>query len=777
MKKAFLFLLLALISTLTFSQQQYETLSNLHYYPDSVNQVDSYINERCVLDLYYPKNLKNFPTIVWFHGGGLKAGNKSIPKALQKKGVAVIAVNYRFYPKIKAPAYIEDAAAAVAWAFHHIENYGGDSSLIFVSGHSAGGYLASMVGLDKRWLKKHAVDANDIAGLIPYSGHTITHFTVREERGIDGTQPIIDDLAPLFHVRPDAPPLLLITGDREMELLGRYEENAYMMRMMKVVGHQDTRIMEIDGYGHGMTEPAHPILLREVRRIVKLRKRPNIVFIIADDASWKHFGAYGNTQIKTPNIDKLAEEGVVFENAFVSASSCSPSRAAILTGRNGFELEEGATLYGYLPAKFPTYPELLAKEGYRIGFTGKGWAPGFHVGRSQNPAGEAFNFIKHSPYQDHFDQVQISEVNYAANFASFLQTTNPDDPFCFWVGTFEPHRGYTKGLAEATGTNCSAIKVPGFMPDAPEVRADICEYYAEIEHIDRQVGAVMAALEEKDQLDNTLILFASDNGMPFPRAKATLYDYGTRMPLIAWWGKNIKGGRRVSDLISYTDIAPTLLQAAYRYPPRNMSGRSFLDILQSDQDGIINQSRDKVFMYRERHVLYAGSQGHTTPARAIRTHDYLLIWNIDKGQAQRDVDGGPTKSYMEAHKAELASLYNLSFGKRPEFELYHLPSDPFQLNNLAKAPKHKATFNDLKTELMDYLQERKDPRVVKGGYDYRYTPYFGIIHQQGLLPWAQREKWYSFSAEEKRSLLRQAYSKIGEEALFKEMLKQQQGKL
>jgi len=185
--------------------------------------------------------------------------------------MAVVAVNYRLYPKVKAPVYIEDAAAAVAWVFNHIEEYGGDPDLIFISGHSAGGYLTSMVGMDKRWLDKYEIDANRIAGLIPFSGHTITHFTVRKEQGIESTQVVIDDLAPLFHVRNDAPPLLLITGDREMEMMGRYEENAYMMRMMKVVGHPDTRLYEMDGYGHNMLTPAFPLLINEVKRIEALQ--------------------------------------------------------------------------------------------------------------------------------------------------------------------------------------------------------------------------------------------------------------------------------------------------------------------------------------------------------------------------------------------------------------------------------------------------------------------------------------------------------------------------
>lgn len=248
---------------------QYEIKENIHYYSDSVNKSDKYINERCVLDVYYPKRIKNFPTIIWFHGGGLKGGNKEIPEALKKKEVAVVAVNYRLYPNVKSPKYIEDAAAAVAWVFKNIKKYGGDSSSIFIAGYSAGGYLALMVGLDKSWLQKYNIDANNIAGIISLSGHTITHFTIREERGIPDTQPIVDSLAPLFHVRQDAPPLILITGDRDIELLGRYEENAYLMRMMKISGHQKTKLYELDGYDHNMTSPAFPLLLKEVQRIME----------------------------------------------------------------------------------------------------------------------------------------------------------------------------------------------------------------------------------------------------------------------------------------------------------------------------------------------------------------------------------------------------------------------------------------------------------------------------------------------------------------------------
>ena len=243
----------------------YETERDIFYLPGDVADADPYAAERCRLDVYYPKNTPGFATVVWFHGGGLKAGNRSVPKALKNQGIAVVAVNYRLYPKIKCPVYLQDAAAAVAWTIKNIARFGGDPDKVYVSGHSAGGYLTSMVGLDKRWLAAYGVDADKIAGLLPLSGHTITHMTVRAERGISDKQPIVDEFAPLYHVRPDAPPIYLMTGDREKEMLGRYEENAYFMRMLKVVGHKDVTLIEFPGYGHGMTKPAFPEVLGWIR--------------------------------------------------------------------------------------------------------------------------------------------------------------------------------------------------------------------------------------------------------------------------------------------------------------------------------------------------------------------------------------------------------------------------------------------------------------------------------------------------------------------------------
>ena len=266
-----LFLLLNITLTAFAQESVYKTLSNIPYYNEDIRQKESYINERCNLDIYYPTDKKGFATIIWIHGGGLTGGNKELPGALMNKGICIVGVNYRLAPRVKAPAYIEDAAAAVAWVFKHIGNYGGDASQIFLSGHSAGGYLAMMTGLDKQYLASHDIDADSIAGLIPLSGQTITHFSIRQEYGMKDTHPLVDRYAPLYHVRRDAPPLLLITGDRELEMLGRYEENAYLARMMKVAGHRQTRLLELQGYGHGMTYPAFPLLLEEMRRIRKTK--------------------------------------------------------------------------------------------------------------------------------------------------------------------------------------------------------------------------------------------------------------------------------------------------------------------------------------------------------------------------------------------------------------------------------------------------------------------------------------------------------------------------
>ena len=266
--KRLLLVMVCLLSSLAAGAQQYITLKDIAYSKDP----DAYAQERCKLDVYYPTDLKDCPVVVWFHGGGLTGGNKFVPAELQNSGLVVVAVNYRLMPRATIDQCIDDAAAAVAWTFEHIGAYNGSADKIFVSGHSAGGYLTDMIGLDKHWLAKYGVDANRIKALVPYSGQVITHFALRERRGMTPVQPLIDEYAPLFHIRPDAPPIVIISADREQELYGRYEETAYFWRMLKLVGHPDVSIYELDGYNHGdMAVPAHAILKKQIKRLCSSR--------------------------------------------------------------------------------------------------------------------------------------------------------------------------------------------------------------------------------------------------------------------------------------------------------------------------------------------------------------------------------------------------------------------------------------------------------------------------------------------------------------------------
>lgn len=263
--KNFLTLAAALFAALALNAQTYKSVENIHY----SESTDEYAMERCVLDVYYPEDLTGCPVVIWYHGGGLTGGNKYIPAELKEQGYVVIAANYRFIPKVDIEDCIDDAAAALAWAFKHASEYGGDPSKIIVSGHSAGGYLTAMVGLEKKWLEKYGVDADDICCLVPFSGQMITHFAHRDSKlGMGNLQPLIDEFAPLYHVRNCAPPLVLICGDRNLELYGRYEENAYMWRMMKLNGHEETYLYELDGYGHSaMAAPAFHILITHIGKV------------------------------------------------------------------------------------------------------------------------------------------------------------------------------------------------------------------------------------------------------------------------------------------------------------------------------------------------------------------------------------------------------------------------------------------------------------------------------------------------------------------------------
>lgn len=265
--KALAFLLLTGISA---NAATYKVDSGISY---SMNH-DAYSSQRCRLDIYHPTDTADLPVIVWFYGGGLTGGKRYIPEELKESGYVIVSPGYRLLPNVEISKCIDDAAAAVAWTFRNITRYGGNPSKIFVAGHSAGGYLTSMIGLQKKWLENYDIEADSIKGLIPYSGQAITHFALRKAKGISELQPMVDEFAPMFHIRKDAPPYIIITGDRNDELYGRYEENAYLWRLLKLIGHPDARIYEIEGHDHGeMVTPAHHILKDNIDRILHKKRQ------------------------------------------------------------------------------------------------------------------------------------------------------------------------------------------------------------------------------------------------------------------------------------------------------------------------------------------------------------------------------------------------------------------------------------------------------------------------------------------------------------------------
>lgn len=458
----------------------------------------------------------------------------------------------------------------------------------------------------------------------------------------------------------------------------------------------------------------------------KETKRPNILFCIADDWGWPHAGAYGDSAVKTPAFDRLAREGVLFERAFVSSPSCTPSRNAILTGQDFWRLKEGANLWSTLDVNIPVYPLLLEKAGYFTGSWRKSWGPGNLV-----PGG----YVNHKP----------AGKEYKKGFEAFLEERPADQPFCFWLGASDPHRGYEKGSGAASGINVKAVKVPGFYPDVEEIRSDLADYYFEVQRFDADIAAALKLLERKGELDNTIIIVTGDHGMPFPRCKANLYDMGTRVPLVIRWGNNLKKGARLNDFVSFTDMAPTFLELAGVPVPREMTGRSLKPLLLRDQNEKYN-TRDFIVFGRERHTpAQAKPSNDGYPARAIRTDDFLYIHNllpqrwpagVPEGATHpsdrfADADDGPTKAFLIDHKNSYRKYYDLSFGPRPEEELYDVKNDPFQLVNLAGQQKYQSVKKTLSAELRKYLENTKDPRVTSSDVDFDKFKYWGPERKKG----------------------------------------------
>ncbi|MBN8217257.1 MAG: sulfatase [Spirochaetes bacterium] len=458
-----------------------------------------------------------------------------------------------------------------------------------------------------------------------------------------------------------------------------------------------------------------------------MEKRPNLLLAIADDQSWPHTGAYGCRFVKTPAFDRVAREGVLFQNAFCPSPSCAPSRAALLTGRNPWQLNEGVNLWGTLPSKFAAYPDLLEAAGYHIGHTYKGWGPGSieDSGRTRNPAGPAYNRRTNAP-----PSAKMSKNDYTANFQDFLADRPAGAPFCFWYGAKEPHRAYEKGSGLRAGKSLASVEVPPFLPDCEEVRSDLLDYALEIEWFDAHLGRMLAHLEAIGELENTLVVVTADNGFPFPRAKANLYELGMHVPLALRWGARVPGGRVLTDHVSFIDLAPTFLEAA-GLVPSGLTGRSLLPILVGPGSGRVDPLRDHVVTGRERHA-FCRAENLGYPMRCLRTDDFVYIRNFEAERwpagdppAWGDIDASPTKHYLVRHRddASVKPLFELAFGKRPGEELYAVKDGYANLRNLAADPNYGKILSQLRERLTAILAEQNDPRLSGGGDFERYRYY------------------------------------------------------
>ncbi|MEX2301605.1 MAG: sulfatase [Bryobacterales bacterium] len=497
---------------------------------------------------------------------------------------------------------------------------------------------------------------------------------------------------------------------------------------------------------------AAPAFLTMLRCGSEPPRRPNILFCFADDQSWPHAGAYGDGVVETPAFDRVAREGVLFTRSYTACPSCTPSRSAVLTGRHIWQVEEGGVLYGQLSPKYPLVTHLLEDAGYHAGYTGKPWGPGNWQagGLTRHPNGKEYNARKlEAP-------AGIDARDYAANFDDFLAERPEGQPFFFWFGSTEPHRVYGKGFGKQSGKNPNDVEVPSYWPDEEEIRNDILDYYFEIEWFDRHVGRMLVRLEELGELDNTIVVVTSDNGMPFPRAKVNLYEAGVHMPLAVRWGERVAGGRTVDDFVSHIDFAPTFLEAAGIGVPAEVTGRSLMPQLTATAQGIIDAARDHALTGFERHTM-CRPDGATYPMRSIRTAEYLYIRNFEPerwptGGAEfvssnktyhGDVDACPTKEFMTGpvNQRRFPRQYELCFGKRPEEELYRIADDPDQINNLGGDPAYAAAKQQLWSRLSDELQATGDPRMQGQdpwqGYVYHQTTGFGASFNRGL---AQQER-------------------------------------
>ncbi|MCE5205509.1 MAG: sulfatase [Porphyromonadaceae bacterium] len=457
----------------------------------------------------------------------------------------------------------------------------------------------------------------------------------------------------------------------------------------------------------------------------KVEAKPNILFVIADDQSFPHASAYGNTMISTPGFDFVASQGALFTNAYVTSPGSSPSRASILTGLYPWQLENAGTHASSFPASYVCFPDILQKNGYQIGYTGKGWGPGnWKVsGRPYNPAGHEYNDEKLTPPYD-----GISKIDYAANFRKFLGKRKKKQPFYFWLGAHEPHRPFEKESWKAEGYVLEKAKMVGFLPENDSIKSDLLDYAVEIEWFDSQLQQCIEELKRIGEFENTIIIVTADNGMAFPRAKANCYDAGIHVPLAICWQNKIKQSRIIETLVSTVDFAPTIIEAANLKSDVPYSGKSLMPLLTSGTKNYENT----IFAGRERHS-FARYNNEGYPVRCIRWKNYLLIRNFHPerwpaGDPQElignseirkpdngyfDIDASPSKEFLVNHQneKEVASFFRAAVDKRHEYELFDLKNDPDCMADLIENSSYTDVIMEMKNLLTNKLIATQDPRL------------------------------------------------------------------
>ena len=457
---------------------------------------------------------------------------------------------------------------------------------------------------------------------------------------------------------------------------------------------------------------------------------PNILLCIADDVTWMHMSAYGCSWTNTPNFDYVAENGILFNNAYTPNAKCAPSRACILTGRNSWQLKEAANHMVYFPVEFKSFPEVLKEKGFHVGYTGKGYVPG----KALNSDGSPRDLII-KRYKDKILEpltIGIYNDDYTENFKDFMNEKPEDTPFFFWYGGWEPHRSYQYASgAELGGKNIADIdKVPDFWPDVDSVRNDMMDYAFELEYFDKHLGQIIKVLEEKGELDNTIIVVTSDNGMPFPRIKSNAYEMSNHLPLAIMWPKGIKNkGRVINDYVNFIDLAPTFLELAGidedSSGMKSITGKSLTNILFSKKEGQIEESRNYALIGKERNdVGRPNDTGY--PIRGIVQDSFLYVINFETSRwpsgnpecGYLGTDGSPTKTVcLNTLNTKDQKYWELSFGKREGEEMFNIKTDPMCMVNISEDPAYNTAKDNLKNKLLQMLKEQGDIRMEgKGSY-------------------------------------------------------------